>query len=225
MAVPEDKRVYNFSDGTLIQKTDTLIINIQRDAADFATRGTTAATVSALQDMRDDFDNYPTDPELQGREVDATLKKVSAQRDLTLQIKVVRDIAYDQYKGKGLYSCFGFKNMDNATDASLHRLAKRTVRVGTTLLPDLTDNGLTPDVLKTVAELDKTFDAALDAQEAAIETRDIATQARVRKGNDLYREFSRLCAIGKSLYASTDEAKYNDYVILDPAPGTPTTSL
>lgn len=217
MADSGEGRNYTFSDGTLIQKTDSLIQSVKRDATDFVTRGITPATIDNLDNMRDDFDDFPTDLELLGLQTDATEKKLAAEEKLKAAIRVVRDIAYDKYEGKSFYKSFGFDDMDGMRDAELHRLAKRTVRVGNTLLTDLATNGLTPALLNAVTATDNDFDTALDAQAAAVENRDIAQQTRVRKGNTLYDEFARLCRIGKSLYGNgIDPAKFNDYIILFP---------
>jgi len=58
------------------------------------------------------------------------------------------------------------------------------------------------------------LDAAIDAVAASNETRDLATQTRIEKGNALWAEMTYLASIGQTLYADTNEAKYNDYVLI-----------
>jgi hypothetical protein len=47
-----------------------------------------------------------------------------------------------------------------------------------------------------------------------VSERDSATQNRAQKGNALYDKVVELCNVGKHIYEDTDEAKYNDYVII-----------
>ncbi|MES2620462.1 MAG: hypothetical protein V4615_06385 [Bacteroidota bacterium] len=61
--MPIVTRDYKFSDGTLEQLADLIAANLTRDLADLAPRGITAATVTALQQMRTNFSNVPTDDE------------------------------------------------------------------------------------------------------------------------------------------------------------------
>jgi len=49
---------------------------------------------------------------------------------------------------------------------------------------------------------------------SATENRDLQTQDRIIKGNLLWDEMGRLASIGRSLFEDTDEALYNDYVLV-----------
>ena len=136
-------------------------------------------------------------------------------------MRTVRGIAQAVYGTTGLYNSFGFTDMDGLDDAHLHPLAKRVVRVSTTLLGDMKPKGLTQAIIDSVETSDINFDKALDDQKAAEETRDIATQQRVILGNNLFAEYSRLMNTGKAIFEDTDEAKYNDYVMNDNPPPAP----
>lgn len=213
MPKQEETRNYHFTDADLKQRVDTVIVNINRDIADFNTRGVTTDTLENLGTMNEDFDNMPTDVELLGLITTATENKDAMAEQLRISIRSIRGIANDKYKGKGLYRTFGFEGMDELSDNELYRLSGRVVRVGTNLQSEMAANGLTTDMLTDLKTLSKSFDNAIEEQQTAIENRDLARQARVSAGNILYAEYSRLCDIGKSLYEDTDEAKYNDYVI------------
>lgn len=220
MPTKVETRLYSMSDGDLKQKADGLKATITRDLADFAKRNITATQVDAYQTTIDAFDEATTDVELQGEvTVAADAKNVIAE-NTRLAIRSIRGMADTAYNGKGKYNIFGFEDLARLTDADLYKLAKRVVRVGGKLFTDLAAQGLTRAQLTDLDNLAKSFDTAIDAVEEAIENRDLETQDRIIKGNTLWQEMLRLAAIGKSLYEDTNEAKFNDYVLIggDTAP-------
>jgi hypothetical protein len=79
--------------------------------------------------------------------------------------------------------------------------------------------GITPVFLAGVLTKRAALDDKIDDMRQAENTRDLATQDRIKAGNALYKEIVKLCNIGKDLYAKTDEAKYNDYVLYNNATG------
>lgn len=223
MPTKVETRLYSMADGELKQKADGLKTTITRDLADFATRNITATQVTAYQTIIDVFDNTTTDEELLGGVTVATGTKNTIADNTRKAIRAIRGMAETAYGGKGKYSIFGFEDLSKLTDADLYRLAKRVVRVGGKLFADLAAEGLTQAQLTALDALAKSFDTAIDAVGEAIETRDLETQDRIIKGNTLWQEMLRLAAIGKSLYEDTNEAKFNDYVLIGggAAPATP----
>ena len=103
-------------------------------------------------------------------------------------------------------------------------MAKRVWRVATSLLTDLATKGLTKAILSELELLISNYEKALTAQEDAISDREIATEDRAEKANEVYKIVSDLCTTGKRIWASRNEAKYNDYVIYDTPSGGPETT-
>ena len=219
MSTKVETRLYAMADGDLKQKADGLKTTINRDLPDFATRNITATQVTAYQTVIDVFDSTTTDEELLGAVMVATEAKNVMADHLRKTIRTIRSMAHIAYDGKGKYSIFGFEELSKLTDADLYKLTKRVVRVGGKLFTDLAAQGLTQAQLTNLDNLAKAFDTAIDAVEEAIETRDLETQDRILKGNTLWQEMLRLAAIGKSLYEDTNEAKFNDYVLISAATG------
>lgn len=209
----ELKRIYLLTDGELKQFADQVVIFVTRDMTDFTPRGISAATLTALNLLITAFDNYPSDPELQGLVMQATEAKYASADQLKSAIRNIRNMAEITYKNGAKYQTFDFKDMARLSDDDLMRLARRVVRVGTTLLTELAAQGLTTSLLTALTNLANTFDSAINTQFNAIENRDLATQERITKGNTLYAEVSRLCSIGQTIYFEVNPAKYNDYVI------------
>jgi hypothetical protein len=223
MPTKVETRLYSMADADLKQKADGLKATITRDLADFAKRNITATQVTAYEALIDAFDDASTDEELLGEVMVATDAKNVIAENTRVAIRAIRGMANTAYNGKGKYRIFAFEELTKLTDADLYKLAKRVVRVGGKLFTDLAAQGLTQAQLTDLDNLAKSFDTAIDAVEEAIENRDLETQDRIIKGNTLWQEMLRLAAIGKSLYEDTNEAKFNDYVLIGAgtAPVTP----
>jgi hypothetical protein len=114
-----------------------------------------------------------------------------------------------------VYNSFGFGELANLSDDELYRTAKRVVRIATSLLSELSSEGLTIDILSNITQQAINLDIAIDAVGEAEEKRDLQTQDRITKGNALYIEMVKLAGIGKSLNEFSNEAKYNDYVLIE----------
>lgn len=69
--------------------------------------------------------------------------------------------------------------------------------------------------------LQKAFDQAIADCDDAIADREIATEERTEKANLLYADLVKLCTFGKEIWAHSNEAKYNDYVIYNTPTGSP----
>lgn len=210
-------RNYSLSDGDLKQKADGLATTLTRDLPDLAARKITDGFIKHLRDLITHFDEHSTDEELQGQVEEATMKKNATRKQAETAIRSIRNMADIAYSGKGRYSNFGFEDLTHLADADFYRLAKRVVRMSTKYLPDLEPQGLTTDQIAALQTLAKGFDDDIDAIEDAVENRDTETQERINKGNTLWAEMSRLASVGKSVYEDTNEAKFNDYVLM-PSP-------
>jgi hypothetical protein len=207
-------RLYSIADADLKQLADALANSITRDIADFGTRNIDTRTVDELRLLTTTFDDASTDQELLGLVMDATAIKDTIAENTRKAIRAIRNMAELAFNSKGLYNTFGFDDMANMSDSELCTLAKRVFRVGNRLMAQMEPQGLTAATLAALQTLRDQLDNALDNINEAVENRDIETQQRVMKGNALWQEMSRLASIGKSLYEDTNEAKFNDYVLI-----------
>ena len=213
-------REYKFSDGMLVQKADSVAQNVLRDILLFAIRGVTNAVVTAFKAMIKEFDDIPTDEELLGDLSVATEKKDQAAELLKNAIRTIRTMADNKWgTHSAYYRSFAFEGLDALPDDQLHRMAKRVIRVANKQLDNLAPEGLTAAFITSIETLDTSFDNDMDLQIDAVNERDIKTQERIDKGNIVYKEMVRLCNTGKDLFAATDEAKHNDYIIYDTPTG------
>ncbi len=206
------------SDADLKQSADALTSSIKRDLAAFATRNINLTVLDKFGQLITDFDNTSTDEEMLGISMVATEQKDAIAENLRKAIRIVRNMAEVAYGTKGRYVIFGFENMAILSDNDLYQQGKRVVRVATRFMDDLEKQGLTAEQVTAISNLCIELDNAIDNSAQQVENRDIETQDRVNKGNALYTEMMRLASVGKSLYEDTDEARYNDYVMVGSKP-------
>jgi hypothetical protein len=173
-----------------------------------------AAQLTSFDALVSAFDNTTTDIELQGAVSVAVQVKDATVSAIHKAVRTIRSMAEQAYEGKGKYKTFGFEDMTRLSDNDLYRMVKRVVRVATSLQADLTLQGLTANQLSDLTSLDNKLDTDIDTVHDAEEQRDLQTQDRIKKGNMLYKEMAKLASIGQSLFQDTDEAKYNDYVLI-----------
>lgn len=215
MKVKKVVRDYKISDGNLKQTVDNACNSMDRDAADFAKRKVTAADIAALRQEADDFGNLNTDEENEGLVRDAEDKRDALAENVRVAIRPIRNMAEIAFDGKGMYNTFGFEGMAQMDVPDLIKLGKRVVRMANKCLPDLTKQGLTPADLTNLTNQTNDLDKAVDEVEKQKENRELDAQLRIIKGNALFAKYSKYCKIGQSLYADTNPAKYNDYVITE----------
>jgi hypothetical protein len=216
-----NSREYKFSDPELKNASDNIIGNVQRDRVQFETRGVTDQKVAQVQAMIAGFADMPTDVELIGAMAAATLNKDTIAETIRIKLRSVRTMAQNVHGAKSpLYRSFGFEGMDKMTDDQLYLQGKRTVREATAQMAQLSAEGLTAAMLNALQTLLADFENAIHEKQEAEKNRDIQTQLRVDAGNALYREIMRFANTGKDIWASTNEALYNDYVIYTSPAGT-----
>lgn len=209
-------RLYKIADASLKQLADDLKGSMERDFTDFETRGFTTAKMQAFEALITAFNETTTDEELRGEVTVAVENKDALAKQLRQQLSDIRNRAANAFgEGSGKYNSFGFGELSRLSDDTLCRTGKSVVRVATKLLAELTNEGLTTAILNNITNTLNNFDKAIDAVGEAEENRDLETQNRIEKGNALYTQMVKLGGTGKSLYEFTNEAKYNDYVLIE----------
>ncbi len=207
-------RDYNFSDAELKKNSDSIINCVQRDMEQFVLRGVTNQKVEEIQAMVNDFADLPTDVELIGIMASATLNKDTIAENIRTKLRSVRTMAQNVHGAKSpMYRSFGFEGMVGMSDDKLYLHGKRVIREATVQMAQLAAEGLTAALLTALQALLNDFENGLHVKQQAEKARDVQTQMRIDAGNALYREIMRLGNTGKDIWASTNEALYNDYVI------------
>ena len=222
MAVSNSFRNYKLTDAELCMFTSNLCNTMTRDLADLTDFGITAPKIAALKALGDAFEVLPSDEVLLAYVIAATEAKTAKAESVkeTIRNMVTRcQIKWgaDSWQEKSL----AVKGMNNFTDDSLLVCARRVHSQMTTFLPDLADTGLTQAMLDDMADLNDELEVAKNTQYTKTSEREKDTEVRINKGNEIYALVATYCEIGKRVYAKSDPAKYNDYVIYaSTSPGT-----
>ena len=126
-------------------------------------------------------------------------------------------LKYEEQTAK--YRKYGTAALSQQSDAQLLVIASRVVRVGTEMLADLADNGLTAAMLSNIKSIRDALEQELISMNLKISDRDIEQEDRVEAGNAIYTTLIKYTNTGQSIWVSSNVAKYNDYVIYNTASG------
>lgn len=209
-------RAYNMTDAQLVQTCDNLLHAADRDDAEMSVRGYSTTRRQQISVLRDDFSNFPPDTYFSSVRLEATENKNVSRERLEIKIRSILVMAANKFGvNTAKYKRFGGSDLSRQTDEQIIRSAKLVHLTATSLLNELASEGLTNTWLVELDTLRQELDDNLDQQKIAERERDIATEERVEKGNNLYSELTKLASVGKDIWYSLNESKYNDYVIYD----------
>lgn len=207
-------REYKIPDAEFYFQARNFIGSAERDQEQFAGRGYPPARIEALNTLCTEFMAIRSDDEMLGAIMVATDQKDKVAEELRVHLRSIRSMAGNALgPHSARYRAFGMEKMDGLRDELLYFLGRKVMREATANMEALADEGLTEAKLQAIAQTMERLLLAIDARQQAEKARDLQTEQRLEAGNTLYREIVRLCNTGKDLFISTDEARYNDYVI------------
>jgi hypothetical protein len=209
-------RNYNMTDADLNVFSGSLVVKMTRDTTQFASRGVNTAAITAFGVLATAFGALPTDSYYQADISLAVQSKNSVRVDAEKAIRAIVGCAKIKWGvGSPQDKKFGAGSMTKDDDKKFLTTCRQVVTTATEYLTELTPVGLTQAMITGLTTLANSFQSDLNSIATAQEARDIATQNRITKGNELYGYVTRYCEIGKIIWIDVDEAKYNDYVIYD----------
>ena len=214
MKKKEAARLYRFSDGRLVTIVNEKIAFIRRDAAEFDRYGIRAEMVDALERQASEFTETATDVELVADQTEVTAAKDAKVAQLQVAIRGVMSRVILKYPAESAkYRKFGTEALTKQSDAELLVIAARVYRVGTEMLRDLEEHGLTDAMLEEVNTLKRELQQEIIDMKLKIADRDIEQESRVEAGNAIYTTLVKYTNTGQSIWENSNVAKYNDYVI------------
>ncbi len=220
MKKKETIRTYNFTDAHLITEANRVLDCIDRDMIEFTTRGWNSVEQQTWNQLTDDFDTMPTDDELEGIKMEKTATKDEKRSAVEDHCRNIMNMVMKKYRTNlPRIKRFGEQAFSQMTDEQMLRSAKHIFRTATTFLSDLQTEGLTNIILDAFKQAYIDFDEAISDQKEAISDRDVATEERIAKGNALYEFVAIWASVGKTLFYTISEAKYNDYILYESSGG------
>lgn len=216
----EVTRLYNFSDAKLIELGNEKIAFMRRDLEEFQSFGLNEAKFLDLETKISKFSNLVTDIESSNEQVQITEQKDAKAEELITAIRSVMTRVAQKYGDTtARYANYGTDALSKQSDAELLVTAKRVVRVGTTNLANLSEEGLTTAHLDAITLLNDEFNNLLINQKLKIGERDILQEDRVEEGNAIYALLVKYTQTGQDIWETSDVAKYNDYVLYNTPSG------
>lgn len=216
----EVTRLYNFSDARLIEFGNEKIAFMRRDLEAFLSFGLNEAKFLDLETKISQFSNLVTDIESSNEQVQITEQKDAKAEELRTAIRSVMTRVAQKYGDTSArYANYGTDALRKQSDAELLVTAKRVVRVGTTNLANLSEEGLTNAHLDSITLLNDAFNNLLINQKLKIGERDILQEDRVEEGNAIYALLMKYTQTGQDIWETSDVAKYNDYVLYNTPSG------
>ena len=216
MAKSKKNREFNFEVSELLIKCETTLVVALRDKDQLLEVGFTNEKRLAFQAQLDALKLVSTDDFMLGMQMTRTQEKEAARQAVEKSLRTVLVIAENLYGAtSGKFRQFGGANLGKLADDQLIRYGRNAAATATALLAELQPEGVTPAMITAITTKIATFDTAVNNQVTAIRQRDITTDDRTTKANELYRTLAKVCTLGKNIWYGVNEAKYNDYIIYD----------
>jgi hypothetical protein len=207
-------RNYNMTDGDLCMFASNLVRSMTYDLTELSQFGVTTEKIAAFKALCDDFktffkDNYylgiieaeTQKKNIKMKEVFNTIKYMAARVKLKFGENSV------EYRSLNVLKKYYFKENE------LICKARSMVEVLTNLLPQLTDVGLTQNMLDNFSNLNTELENARNIWLSKLFLRNKMTIERINKGNELYNWIVKYCAIGKVAFSDKDPTSYKCYLI------------
>ncbi len=212
-----DIRNYKCTDSTLMQRSDLLVLFILRDIIAFNSRGVTTSTVNSFKGLVLNFSDVTTDIEFRGA-ITETVEERNAKRAEVMKDNVmIRTMVINKWGEKsGKYSLYGWEGMSEMADHDFWYHTRRVVNQATkhlALTGGLASEGLTSAMLTALTDKNDEYCQTIDKVGFAMSERAEGAHLRIENGNIVFKEFTRLCNIGKELFNGVDGAKYKDYLM------------
>jgi len=208
------QRSYRISDGELALFSNTLASVMTRDLAEFANYSVTNLVIDDFKDLIDEFQAMPVDEILR-----ADLSYAVEQRDLKRHsiLNIMRSLSA---RGKAVFGDNSSKyrslspgTISQMTESNLLIAARQVHTAAVSSLAELAAEGVTAPYLAAFSTLTDDFETAIDDVNNKKNLRDNATEAKILKGNELYKLVVKYCDYGKLIWEGISPAKYNDYII------------
>lgn len=208
----EVARKYRFKDSELLLLAEKILSNFKRDSREFEVYNYNKQDVNdQFEKLMRDFADIKSDDFMKAKVGIATETKDNAANDITkfmTSIRVRARVLWGEKSTK--YKMFPSTQVPHK---ELVRLASKYIHVMNEYYAELSERGITQDMINQLNDYKNALDKALDEQARIMSERDMLTEERKQKGNKLYDFVSEISKIGKDIWNSTNETKYNDYVI------------
>ncbi len=214
MALIREKRNNRFSDTDLFDITLSLCNTLAKYLPDFLDFGITQEKIDNLIAFSNEFLNNLKHDINRKDIVIATNNRNKLRESVKEEIRRMALRCKLKWGNVSMQEkSLGIKRMTNFTDENLLFTANRVLTAMNEYLPELSEFGLTEAHLVQFADLNKSFEDAMNLQKNLVNLRESNTNERIKMGNELYKKIQQYAKMGKTVYFMTNEARYNDFII------------
>lgn len=207
------KRQYRFTDAFLISLAEDKLKLLQRDIDEFSLRGFSITQLNAILTAKRDFADFPVDRDLDLLKRHTTTEKKIFRKLIEGNTRLIVLAAKHAFKDKPEYAIFKSSPITRFDDEALVLYSKHLLSNARLYHSALAIEGVHVSQLDDYGALINTFKEQTIAQLKAHYKRKYATLLRIEKGNRLYNLIVQLCDLGKSIWQTQDDFKYNQYVL------------
>jgi hypothetical protein len=197
-----------------------------RDLVEYESYSMTNEKIDDFIDLVDNFQALPDDDLLRGDVSYAVEQKdlcknavLSTMRSIAVRAKSV----FGENSAK--YRSLAPGSISKMTDSELLVAARNVHTQAVNNAAELAAEGVTNIYLTAFDAANQAFEDALDEVGNRKFMRDHGVETKILKGNELYTLLAKYCDYGKTIWDGVSPAKYNDYVIYTPGPGSITAPI
>ncbi len=212
--VEKNQRNYPFSDMHLIQRCDLFLKTYARDAGEFTNFAVTGKDMTAFSNILKELREIPDDSEFDIRRQELSIDKNKAKdllagdiREVKVRLKLTLGDASVKLRHLRQY------DLSRVNDEQIMIVARKALRIAKQEIESLKSRGYNQKNITLLEAHYDAYDELLDSYSLALQTRDEKREQRVHLGNKVYSHLVEFCEIGRVIWQSESEAKYNDYII------------
>ena len=198
----------------LISACTVLSETMEADKIDFEVKNIDAAERSSFAELISEVSSVPQDSVVRTEIKYLTRKSEENRTALHFAIRQAQYLA----KAFGsddsvILSSLETKYLSKDSNIELMNHAEAFIQVLNEYSEKLPSLGLSDADVTDLSEKLANMRSSYAAQQSAIQEREVATQERLEKWEDLYRRFTKYCFIGKSIWSGVNPVKLNRYNI------------
>ena len=215
MNLSEVNKKFNISYENLYRLSYRTATFMERDLQEFAGFGINQSKIDEFKLLYQEFIDGEQDNELLAIQMFKTEAKDNLEEEVRIFLyDIMLKVRMLSKKDKVTYIQFRNSQISKFKSSELITHARLAIRLINKNIEKFTDLGITPEMLTSYDEKIDSCNEAFMQQKEAIADRDIATQLRINKANEVFELLNKYCYIGKNMWAlKNDEARGNDYII------------
>ena len=216
MAKSKNNKKFNLTYSELFEQALEKLTNAERDITDLSIVGIDAAQIALFSATIEAYKNIESDELMQNLISVEVEKKDLTRLDLETKISdIMGSATLALGSSTAEFRSFRYKKTEQKSDADFLFEADFICDRADYYATELNHKGTSAADVLAIRNLLPLFKSQMKLVVNAKNNREIETQNRLVKSNEMYLQLTQICNAGKVFYQNKNEAKYNDYIIYD----------